>query len=398
MTQARSAIRPTGWLKPSNNRGNLVIEFSLNLKKYKFAPVLKGKFDNVPDYRQACLACEQIEWDIRRGEFDTTLDKYRPKVQSPETNSPSAITLSSLWSTYKKDKELVIERTTQNTTWKFIDKVLVDCKLEQREDLSKVVETLLANYSLNTACKVTEVLSAAINHNKKRGTISTNPLMALIPDLKRSVGKRQAEVGTTSRKSFIKTERDAIIRAFESDRFNPKSSGYKHSHYASFVKFRFYTGCRPEEAIALTWGDIKGNQIHFNKAYSKRVLKRTKNLETRKLPINAELKAIIDELRGSTLEENMQPHKLVFPAFGGGYICQGTFNRKSWKVVLKGLVDAGEILTYLPSYNARHTFVTMALEANVPVHVVAKWVGNTVEVLLRNYVNPDSQIQIPPLG
>ena len=57
---------------------------------------------------------------------------------------------------------------------------------------------------------------------------------------------------------FSKEERDLIIQNFEGDRF--------YSYYTSYVQFLFFTGCRPSEAVALSWKHITKSVIKFRQA------------------------------------------------------------------------------------------------------------------------------------
>ncbi|MBC1270555.1 site-specific integrase, partial [Trichormus variabilis FSR] len=57
---------------------------------------------------------------------------------------------------------------------------------------------------------------------------------------------------------FTREERDIIIKAFEESKL--------YSYYAPLVKFLFFTGCRPSEAIALQWKHISERYITFEQA------------------------------------------------------------------------------------------------------------------------------------
>ena len=93
---------------------------------------------------------------------------------------------------------------------------------------------------------------------------------------------------------FTKEERDLIIRTFASDRY--------YSHYTNYVRFLFFTGCRPSEAVALKWKHITNSVIQFRESVvvSEDGLVLKEGLKTqrkRDFPINAEVKAILDEIK-----------------------------------------------------------------------------------------------------
>lgn len=57
-------------------------------------------------------------------------------------------------------------------------------------------------------------------------------------------------------KSFTKNEVITILDVFKNDKYLPEKALYNYSYYYNFVAFRFLTGTRPSEAIAVTWNDI----------------------------------------------------------------------------------------------------------------------------------------------
>ena len=65
-------------IKPINHDGSIAIKFSVNGEHYKFNPIHRGKFDNELDLAKARQICQMIEFDLLAGQFDPTLDKYRP--------------------------------------------------------------------------------------------------------------------------------------------------------------------------------------------------------------------------------------------------------------------------------------------------------------------------------
>ena len=64
--------------------------------------------------------------------------------------------------------------------------------------------------------------------------------------------------------AFTVEERDRIIAAFVND----SRPGTDYRHYAPFVKFLFWTGCRPCEAIGLRWGSVLPDcsRVHFHES------------------------------------------------------------------------------------------------------------------------------------
>jgi hypothetical protein len=53
--------------------------------------------------------------------------------------------------------------------------------------------------------------------------------------------------------------------------------------------------------------------------------------------------------------------------------------------VVENLVKDEKVKQYLPQYNCRHTFIKTTLEAGVTVVQVAKWAGNSPEIIMKHY-------------
>ena len=63
--------------------------------------------------------------------------------------------------------------------------------------------------------------------------------------------------------------------------------------------------------------------------------------------------------------------------------------------IVTQLVKQGKVERYRCQYNTRHTFITMALEAKVSIPQLAKWVGNSPEVIMKHYAGTLRQVQVP---
>lgn len=122
---------------------------------------------------------------------------------------------------------------------------------------------------------------------------------------------------------FSITERDAILQAF--------FEHLTYSHYYSFVKFLFMTGCRTGEAIALQWKHINPDctLITFAESYnsSLKVRKTTKTGKARKFPCNPVLRDLLLSIRPG----DHQPDDLVFTSPTGLPINNVRFSNQVWK-------------------------------------------------------------------
>jgi len=66
------------------------------------------------------------------------------------------------------------------------------------------------------------------------------------------------------------------------------------------------------------------------------------------------------------LNEVDQESDFVFVAKEGGVIDLHNFTNRAWRNTLKG-----QNIRYRPPYNCRHTFITLCLDAGVPIQQVA---------------------------
>ncbi len=71
-------------------------------------------------------------------------------------------------------------------------------------------------------------------------------------------------------------------------------------------------------------------------------------------------------------------------------------NRRSRMGVVTKLVKAGKIRQYLKPYATRHTWISLQLEAKVPIKNVAKLAGNSPDVILKYYESIHESVTLAP--
>jgi integrase len=95
------------------------------------------------------------------------------------------------------------------------------------------------------------------------------------------------------------------------------------------------------------------------------------------------------------LLESIKPEEVdlegwIFPSPEGGFINPHNFRVRAWTKVLEA---AG--VEYRTLYQTRHTFITNCLERGVPIPTIAKWVGNSPEVLMAHYAGSIREWSVP---
>lgn len=186
--------------------------------------------------------------------------------------------------------------------------------------------------------------------------------------------------------SFTAEERDRIIQEFDATQ----------AFYASWVKFLFWTGARPEEACALRWEHIAGDctEILFQEALpiDMKEVQSTKNYRTTRFPCNSRLQRLLREIES---EKGRSRLEQVFQGVKGGRFDYHNFQTRYWKPLVLELVDRGKIAFYLSQYHCRHTFITLALEANLSVQDVSYLARVSPKIIYDHYAGRSRRILIP---
>ncbi|MDJ0535604.1 MAG: tyrosine-type recombinase/integrase [Xenococcaceae cyanobacterium MO_207.B15] len=345
----------------------------------------------------AIKAAQMIDRDINLGDFDETYARYSPKharkIAIAQQEKTKEYNLKELWEIYKESNKDRVAKTTQARNWtqfdRFLEKVKPD--LWSLKNSEKFIQKTLEYYAVTTvSTNFRTCLHPAINQAVKKKLIEENPYKNIkLPKIPKKLPE-----------CFDPDEVKAIIKAFYMDSYVHRYSNknHKHSYYAPMVEFLALTGCRPEECHALTWNDIKSrNQkmfIKFNKAYSKGILlSHTKTHEIRLFPCNEQLKTLINRLPKIPNKNN-----LIFPSIEvRNYIDQTNFRNRIYAKVVKGLVKDGKVHKYLKPYCLRHSFITRLIRDGVDIATVAALSGNSVEVIMSNYLASRREFDLPEL-
>jgi integrase len=89
----------------------------------------------------------------------------------------------------------------------------------------------------------------------------------------------------------------------------------------------------------------------------------------------------------------LTPEALVFPSPQHRFIDWHNFTARAWAKVLGQLPD----IEYRNPYQTRHTSCSLCREADISSIQIAKWVGNSAQMIDRVYAKPTDHIQVPEL-
>lgn len=365
--------------------GRLRLRLPRSLFNGKQTYLSLGVDDTKLNRKLADAKIRQIELDILSDNFDSTLAKYKAQTYLAvveNINPKQQVELSDVWAKHRAFKE-----PNRSQSWVMTcnqqTKYLAKCPYKSLGESKEIFNWITANIPAHSAKRLVVEISACCDWGIKNNLITTNPFKGLAKEI--NIKKISTEDNDIN--PFSKYERDAIVAAF---RDNPY-----YKHYANYVQFLFLTGARPSEVIALQWKHITNKSICFEQAVVRSpdglILKQgLKTQNKRMFPVNAQLLQLLDGMREDL--EVKPDDLLVFPAPTGKWIDIHNFRNRAWKTIIDSLD-----IQYRKPYQTRHTFVTMALEADVSIPQIARWVGNSPQVIMECYAGTIRKVAVPEL-
>jgi integrase len=288
--------------------------------------------------------------------------------------------LFSIWSQYVDFRRPQVAPSTVARDYAKITKRLTNMKIDAPDIQTgdQVRDYLLSRYSHETTRRTIQQLQASTRWAVFQGWLPANPFDGVMRYLPRS---RSALLSSWA--AFTTAERDTIIAAFESH----------DAFYSPWVKFGFWTGCRPEEMYALRWKHIASDfsevLIYEATPIDVGITQGTKNHRTTRFPCNERLKSLLRSLKPFPCDR----HEFVFHGVESPRLNYNNFQTRHWRPMIEGLVESGHVAFYLPQYNMRHTFITEALK-HLEVNDVSYLCRVSVEVLLKHYASRSRAIEV----
>lgn len=328
-----------------------------------------------------------IDSDITFDRFDPTLQRYGKSTMSaidlPTTES-AQISLPQLWDKFLDDKLPCLKIKTQDEYDKFTH-LLAKLDEDLVFDGLRVKKALLAITTTDQCKRTLQYLSACCTWGIQHKFITDNPFQGMAAQL-----PRRRSLSDPIPNAFTQEERDAIIEAFKQD----QRSGINYRQYAPIVEFWFLTGCRPSEAIGLTWDKVNSDctMVIFDGSIqtlangSQVWSPGSKNNKSRKISVSTRVQRLLLSIQ--SLET--PPNTLVFPSPKGNPINYNNF-RKPWKTIVN------PIKRNTTPYNCRDTFITLQLLKGVPSAVIAKWCDTSIQMIDKNYADKLQLSKITPI-
>lgn len=353
-----------------SSNGRLQLRFSYGGKRHYFST---GLADTPANRKLAELRASEIEKDILDEQFDETLEKYKPKsalstvtpvtpIQKPKPK------LDELWDRYSEFKKPQISPSTYVKDFTKHRNHIAKLPTRSLDDAAAIRDYLLSTLTPDAAKRCLTQIKACCNWAMEERLLDTNPFAAMKIKLPKEVSSEEQDINP-----FSKQERNLIITTFASDRH--------YCHYTNYVRFLFFTGCRPSEAVALKWKHITNSVIQFRETVvvSEDGLVLKEGLKTQKkrdFPITPEVKAILDKIR----PEIVEPELLIFSSPKGKFIDHHNFANRAWKSIL-----AKCAIFYRKSYQTRHTFISLCVEAHINSTAIGRWTGTSSKMIDNHY-------------
>ena len=371
-------------IKLSNNRLQLV--FSFGGKRHYLS---LGLTDTPYNRKQAQDKSFEIERDIQYGEFDPNhLEKYKIGVSLTTIETAASIastqTVLSIWTSYFEHKRNQLKPKTiekyENFTRLFskVGDLPIAAALEVKTKLQEITTVDRVRDGLT-------YLNAATTWACKHKLIASMPYVGMAGEM-----PQPRYITDPKPNAFSQAEMDQIIESFKTD----QRRGMSYRPYAPFVEFLFRVGCRPSEAIGLTWANVSPDcdTILFAGALvqvkNRRVRTTTsKNNRTRSLSLSPSTQELLQSIR----PESPEPKALVFPSPNGDSINYRNFSSRAWDKVVN------PIKPDTTPYSCRDTFITLQLLKGVPTGVIAKWCDTSVQIIERHYLDTLKLSQLRPI-
>ncbi|WP_426565281.1 tyrosine-type recombinase/integrase [Dapis sp. BLCC M172] len=369
-----------------------------------------GLKDTTHNRSRAESVVQVMNQDLRNpyGEFDATLERYllmlKPNIsihgKTTKLVGKRKVTIGDCWDDWLEIKRKKLSSSTFIATYqkKFGGYIEQFRGFDISEETAKKVSAFLSGINDKSAAnKFINQLIQAVRLAVDKGELNHNPFSPYASMI--SLPKKTQELeDEENRKAFDLEDMETIIQAYRKD--------YNTLEYGQLTEFLFLTGCRPSEAFALVWDDIKINKyIKITKSLSRVTgeIKSTKTGESRVFSLRNNNR-LNELLLGIERRGNFQS---VFCS-KGKRITHSNFTLK-WSSekygIVRNLAETEQIKQYIKPYSTRHTYISLAankIYESYPKELflsalkkLASSVGNSVEVILEYYLDATKDVDLP---
>lgn len=328
-----------------DNNGRCLIQFQYRGRRYSLT---HGDYSNKIDRSQMEYIAQQIYLDCNTGNFDFSMDKYRPWGKKESSTEKPELALLEVW-----DKWVEFLKLPEATKVRDYDSIrrIIEARSPSAQDAFWLLQMKWAPSVFN---KRLAYCRSCVQWAMREGLVEDNPFNNV-----RAKKKEQPKI-----EPFSREEANRIVTFF-SNGLTPDSVFHeKFLVYGPLVRFLFLTGLRPGEALGLQWWDIDFTQgiIKIRRSITTNntsnpnygVPKRTKTGESWIIPLTVQLRTLFKEVQESR-DGVMQARDYLFRSPEGGLLNWNNFRVRIWGEAL-ALLD----IPYRYPYQIRHTVLSHA--------------------------------------
>lgn len=359
--------------------------------------------DKIQALNLALLVDEEIDRCIAKGrpiELDSLKELVRQKQSQIKAKKNDSVRLVEkddlqvLWDKYVSFHTSIKAWTETYilTTIKTVTSLIQQCPIQKLEHKNELVQWLFNDSKRNVQTSKDRfgLIVAAIDWNSKQGNIPRHwgiEYRDLLSSINIKSCKKSSDNEDEGIDIFTVNEVYQILEALKNDTYSRFK--YVHAQYYKYVYFCWLTGCRPSEAIALKWNnvDLAKNRLKFVEGQvnaSGKIVKKkgTKTVPVRSIPINGELKELLNSIPYRSGHVFLNKH--------GQPISQQALNG-IWRNLIKNMG-----IRYRVPYQLRHTMISYHANNDFPIHKLAELVGNSEQIIKEHYLKLDiERIQLP---
>lgn len=375
---------PKGSVSVKRRGEYLQIRWSVSGREFSLSAGLNTPLNS---YNARELAA-QIERDIAIGQFDPTLEKYKPKPLEPEPVKLSVVEMFEQFTEHRR-----AEGTSDQAISSRYKPLLANMKrfgqpIDSEASARKFVDLLRSRQSARIANQNLSLLRGFAVWAVDLGLMPENPFKSIKP-------LKQSKTVSPTRRPFTRQEITILLATAKT---HPR-----FYQWHDFCMVLLYLGLRPSEAIGLRWQDVDIDRAEITISSSlardgdgrsrgtARVRRGTKTGSIRVLPLAESLQVM---LRGRAAATAGKPGDLIFTSPKGKPIDDHNFSQREWKALCKA---AG--VPHRVPYACRHTVLSHGIEqgmtpqqaAYIAGHSSARMVNETYGHMITKPTLPDWQ-------
>ncbi|GCE65729.1 site-specific integrase [cyanobiont of Ornithocercus magnificus] len=188
----------------------------------------------------------------------------------------------------------------------------------------------------------------------------------------------------------MKVDRHGKAAALSAAQFEALLTAAPSPRYRALWTLQRYMAARISEALALTWGDVVGQQVTFRRAT-------TKTRTTRQLPQNQVLQEELTNYRQYWTDRHGRapsPKDVLFPSPGS--TTSPITRRSADEMLRKTCRQIG--LVGVTTHSFRRTAAQDAVNRGVPLHLVQKFTGHKSLGSLGEYLDASDAELLAVIG